>query len=253
MNAWDRSLWFLLLMLGAGAGLAHAATPPVAGPDGDMICSAIEKHLSQIEWLTNWALLLAIIAGWSAWNGHDDFSVLGLKIPTITAYPIVATLFFVINGMLVLYLCYLAELFKSVPNDKLMKAVQTTGTHTWLLNPFRTGGDNWFSRGLLNLAPGLLFCVWWACVLSAGLLRKLDVPKLSVIFFFCCVLSAVSMAGAFGRVIFVVFSRLYVENLDLFRQEAPNVCPFVAVSLVGLIGGGAFTVVLLRRPRKTPL
>lgn len=138
--------------------------------DQDSLLAAITNQLDSLESLTNAGVLLAVVAAWAGVRNSPEVEVLGTKIERRYAFGVLAAVFLMANGSILIHFLRLGDVLALLDQAHIRAGVTRMVTHSWILNPFAHFADAGLSRALQTGSIGLLVVVWWLCNTALWLL-----------------------------------------------------------------------------------
>jgi hypothetical protein len=139
--------------------------------DQDLMIDALGKHLSALQYIVGWALIIAFGVGWAGLQNKKEIELVRLKFERRTAFYVATLLYLMANLAVLLLLWRIKALLTALPDEHFVKGYTTLALHDWLLNPFAYVGRGTTAELSTMWSMGLWIVSWWICITSVVVLR----------------------------------------------------------------------------------
>ena len=137
----------------------------------DLIINALGKHLSALQYVVTWAVIIAFSVGWAGLKNSKELEVVKLKFERRQAFNVATLLYLIANLAVLLLLWRIQALLLSLQDQHFLEGFSTLALHEWLLNPFAYVGSNAVASLSTRWSIGLLIISWWICITSVVVIR----------------------------------------------------------------------------------
>ena len=184
--------------------------------DTDVVEDAISSHLTLLQDLFTWALILAVAVAWAGLRRDNEISVGALKVERKLSFYVVAFLYLSVTLVGLIVLWRLEALLKILPDAKFVSGYTRLATHEWVMNPFAYLGTSGAANKSAMWGTGILIVGWWVCLASVYSLRGGNRELKSLLFPMLFLFYAAGLYSLWS------IYQIYILNLDRLQALQPE-------------------------------
>ena len=148
------------------------------------VIDSLGEHMDSLKVTIGWALLVAFVVGFGAFENHDKVQVLGLSLKRDLAFYMAAAFYSFVNFKVLFLLIKIRHLMHYLKNNDFVEGLSKVALHSFVANPF-----GYFLKGKITwintAGPGLLIVAWWVANSSLYVIsRDTGVRELVLILIF---------------------------------------------------------------------
>jgi hypothetical protein len=219
----------------------------------EVIVESLGTHLSALEKILAWTLLVAIPVAWAGIRREEVIKAGFLEIQRKYAFYAVATLFLVVNVALLLLFLRVAGLLALLEGgEELKKGLSKVAQHPWPFNPFSYYGGGAVARVQGCAGLGLLVVAWWIAFSALATLREAVSDREFVAWAVVFLGAGGASLGAVCRCYFVMLDRLAAVSADAHAAVFATIAERCVASVLGIAAGLFLFLMTLRLLRAMP-